>query len=733
MVTDELLDDLLPTLSSQSVDQDLGKSFHEIHAFYNPLVMDSLRIQTGQSLGQMPPKVSTRRDHFLPNLPGGFGFTGEGGSPFPSGGVEGWSVEQVCGVVAVSVIVPFILVSNLLVVVSVARYKRLQMPTNYFIVSLAAGDIFVAVITPFFIVIEVLPGQVENPVLCLSPNRILMTACGVSVLTMAAIAYDRHTVLVSPLKYTSLMTPRKITVVVASIWVYSAAIVWVPVALGWYSGVRVEEASDVQPCSFQLLHDKAHVLFLGAIFGPACLMITACYCRIYILARQHARAIAAVENSVHHNLRVRFMIRDAKYAKTLALVMGVFFVLWAPYLASMVTGVVANVHVSPWLWNYLTLLAVLNSGLNPWIYAFKNNDFRTAFRKTLKACCSAYCRLGSCSHIKSSRRPSSLSGVNIFTTTTSTSQCRSSRGSTTVSGRLSDVSCIISVGGENVNKVFDVNRRKSLVSTISATVSASLDKEAIIRSMAESTEKRVSTLLNADSKEFIEDLFSLYIDHSFVHKHSDIDAESGEKDRDFDDQTDSYSVDRSDHTDSQLGDHTYQSDHTDDTWHCDVHSDCTDCCYQCDHSSDTHSCHHSYQGETRSCHSDHTYESDHAYHSDQTEDTFVSNTDHLCRCDRAYNSEHSEDCCHSHCTDHSYHSENRDHGNLINPSYGRHLTVIREGNKDDADSLHCQNDTEQFCCVDMTQDGNHGDQTDRGYHSDQSDQQDHKCLEPPGV
>ena len=71
-----------------------------------------------------------------------------------------WTMEQICGVLAVTVIVPFILASNLLVIVSVARFKRLQMPTNYFIVSLAAVDIFVALVTPFVIVIEVLPGQV---------------------------------------------------------------------------------------------------------------------------------------------------------------------------------------------------------------------------------------------------------------------------------------------------------------------------------------------------------------------------------------------------------------------------------------------------------------------------------------------------------------------------------------------------------------------------------------------
>ena len=89
-------------------------------------------------------------------------FADSGDRLFPASLAEtsAWSVEQICGVLAVAVIVPFILASNMLVIVSVARFKRLQMPTNYFIVSLAAVDIFVALVTPFVIVIEVLPGQV---------------------------------------------------------------------------------------------------------------------------------------------------------------------------------------------------------------------------------------------------------------------------------------------------------------------------------------------------------------------------------------------------------------------------------------------------------------------------------------------------------------------------------------------------------------------------------------------
>ena len=511
--------------------------------------------------------------------------------------------------------------------------------------------------------------QVSDLLLCLAPNRILMTACGVSVLTLAAIAYDRHTALVSPLKYVSVMTIRKIGVLVTLTWVYSAAIVWAPLPLGWFSWrplpAEPDPSAAPQPCSFQLLHDNAHILFLSAIVGPACLAITVCYFRIFMVARHHARAIAAVEHSVHHNLRIRFIIKDAKYAKTLALVIGVFLLLWTPYLACLLAEVLADVDVSPWTWNYLTLLAVLNSGLNPWIYAFKNNEFRSAFRKIFRSCCSACPRFH-----KGSRRPSSLSDVHTFATTTTTTTTshgrvsRLSRGSMTPSGRLSNVSCVVSVGSEsavhsssnnNNNKVFsdvraDVLRGEHVAKTL---LPATLNSDALFcsRDSAEAaTGKRVSTLLSMDSKVFITDLLSLYLHHSLISTRVgvDVEAPADPEDRDLSDHGEHSSADHSDHTDecyhSDNTEHSYHSVHTENSYHSDI----------------TEQSYHSIITE-QSYHSDITERS---YHSDNTENSYrCDTTDESYHCDNAENSDHSDN------TDHSYHSDNTDHSDHTDHTY----------------------------------------------------------------
>ncbi|GFR69220.1 octopamine receptor beta-1R [Elysia marginata] len=294
---------------------------------------------------------------------------------------SGWSGEEIGAVSIIALMVPFIICSNLMVILSIVRFRRLQIPTNYFITSLASVDVLVALATPFMIMVEVFqfaaPGAGvggSGALLCLLPNRVLMMACSVSLLTLSTIAYDRHTALVSPLDYVVIMTSRRVRLLISLTWIYSAFVVWFPLLAGWH-----DNPTQLVRCSADLLHGKAHALFLSAIFVPSCGVILVCYARIFTLARHHAQAIAAVEFAVKR--QVKFIMRDAKYAKTLALVIGVFLTLWLPYLVSMFVKLVAGATLSIWVQTYLMLIAVLNSGINPWIYAFKNKEFRHAFRR----------------------------------------------------------------------------------------------------------------------------------------------------------------------------------------------------------------------------------------------------------------------------------------------------------------------------------------------------------------
>ena len=290
-----------------------------------------------------------------------------------------WVTNEYVSITLVALFVPFILCSNLMVLTAVIKFKRLQIPTNFFVMSLAAADIVIAITLPFYITVELTPIRITDDILCLAANRILMTAGGVSIITLATIAYDRYMAITYPLKYILLMKKMKILGFILFSWIYSSFICWIPLMFGLHGNVKQHSSL----CSNSVLDRKSRMLFISAIFTPSCAFILFFYFKIFRIARHHAHAIAAVENSIRSTLERQFVKSDTKYAKTIAIVIGVFLCLWLPYQICLLLTFLGYSEQNSWVNNYLMLLAFFNSGVNPWVYAYQNCDFRSAYTKII--------------------------------------------------------------------------------------------------------------------------------------------------------------------------------------------------------------------------------------------------------------------------------------------------------------------------------------------------------------
>ncbi|KNC22330.1 hypothetical protein FF38_04497 [Lucilia cuprina] len=95
----------------------------------------------------------------------------------------------------------------------------------------------------------------------------------------------------------------------------------------------------------------------------------------------------------HHHHRVPMRVsttkRDTKTAKTLTMVMGGFIACWLPFFVYYILiPFLPPAAVSEGLMSFLTWVGWVNCAINPFIYAFYNPDFRTAFwRLTCKRIC----------------------------------------------------------------------------------------------------------------------------------------------------------------------------------------------------------------------------------------------------------------------------------------------------------------------------------------------------------
>lgn len=208
-------------------------------------------------------------------------------------------------------------------------------------------------------------------------------------------------------------------------------------------------AANDTSCVFLVNRPYALICSAVAFYVPLALMVLA-YQRIYVTAMTHARQIETLQRagsapvsgsgsapvnaarastasdpSEHYRPKTTTgspslehppipssrMRVETKAAKTLAVIMGCFCLCWAPFF---ITNVVDPfIHYSaPWqLWTAWLWLGYINSGLNPFLYAFLNRAFRRAFLVIL--CCGdeRYARQGSYSY-GHTQRPCSAVSVN---------------------------------------------------------------------------------------------------------------------------------------------------------------------------------------------------------------------------------------------------------------------------------------------------------------------------------
>ncbi|XP_038055962.1 octopamine receptor 2-like [Patiria miniata] len=295
-----------------------------------------------------------------------------------------WTPQTILAMVSVSLLTILTIFGNVLVIIAVVKYKRLQIPSNYILVNLAVADVSVAVFAPLVFVVELLGYLVTNVYLCILPYCLVTLGCGVSLLSLGIVAYDRYAALVKPLKYYQHVTMRRVLCFSLVIWMFVFIIAFMP--LCWQ--FLVESQTDDQPaCSFYLLSKYLLLFQVLVIFVPAFLVMIGCYCRVMLVARHHSRAISAIQLSLFPNTFSKnlHMFKGTKYTRTLLIILGFFFLTWVTFTLMLLIERFCDIcsRTIP-LHHYSVFLIFANSALNPWIYAHRNQDFKSAFRRLFR-------------------------------------------------------------------------------------------------------------------------------------------------------------------------------------------------------------------------------------------------------------------------------------------------------------------------------------------------------------
>ncbi|XP_070539929.1 dopamine receptor 2-like [Ptychodera flava] len=339
------------------------------------------------------------------------------------------------------------IIGNILIMVAVSRMTYLRTVTNFFIVSLAVADLLVgSVIVPFTITLAMTDDHWPFGVVwCDMWRSFDVLSATASILNLSAISLDRYWAITDPMTYPGKMSFKRAYVMIFLVWFCSAAISFPAVV--WWRSVDPPDNGREQ-CLFT--DDTTYRIMSSCISFYIPLFVMAFfYYRIYRAAaiqtkslkrgiktlngdadigggaltlRIHRGGGAASrtysnhsqtngtnsddsEDSLRQNYRrghrmmpgkrlhiskrlIR-LAREKKAAKTLGIVMGVFIICWLPFFVlNVLYGVCGDICVAEpeLLYNLFTWLGYLNSGVNPFIYAFSSRDFKRAFIKILCTC-----------------------------------------------------------------------------------------------------------------------------------------------------------------------------------------------------------------------------------------------------------------------------------------------------------------------------------------------------------
>uniref|UniRef100_A0A8C4RJN0 G-protein coupled receptors family 1 profile domain-containing protein n=1 Tax=Erpetoichthys calabaricus TaxID=27687 RepID=A0A8C4RJN0_ERPCA len=279
---------------------------------------------------------------------------------------------------------------NLLVIISISHFKELHTPTNYLILSLAVVDFLLGgFIMPPFMVLTV--ETVETcwyfgEFFCKFHLSTLIMLCTASIIHLSVISIDRYYAVCHPLRYKTKITLSITVNIICTSWVVSAVlgfgIVFLELNLKGIEDFYNTNINCVGSCILMQNEASGLLSSLFSFYIPGFIMVCI-YIKIFKVARRQARSIrdtARPTQITEENGDSASSKREAKAAKTLAIVLGVFLICWSPFFVCNIIDPFIHYTTSPLLIDTLSWFGLLNSTFNPIVYGF----FYSWFRKALK-------------------------------------------------------------------------------------------------------------------------------------------------------------------------------------------------------------------------------------------------------------------------------------------------------------------------------------------------------------
>lgn len=304
------------------------------------------------------------------------------------------------------------LTGNFLVVYSFIAYEKLRTSvTNYFVISLAISDILTSGLVITFKLDYALNNYLwsHGVFACGLYTTMYLLAVPSSVINLCAVTVDRYLVLKMPLRYSSVMPPRRAACIICCLWVYALFWACLP-TMGWRF-----DAPIVQNGRCYFVTTTAYNITVNVVnFLLPMIFMAIFWSLIYAIVLRHRERVSEQErisfntnesasNSCNtlnsqtassiqlapksKRTNRKIMQRNVRGCRYIGFIVVLFYFCWLPYVTISLIGNIYrsfNGFILYVLSDTFLALGFLNSALNPLLYPFHDKRFKEAFRDMWK-------------------------------------------------------------------------------------------------------------------------------------------------------------------------------------------------------------------------------------------------------------------------------------------------------------------------------------------------------------
>ncbi|XP_033099100.1 5-hydroxytryptamine receptor 1A-like [Anneissia japonica] len=298
------------------------------------------------------------------------------------------TVNEISGGLIVYIIVVFVpigmvsIIGNAVVVLTIYRYPSLQIVRNYYIGSLAVADFLTGCIA--------VPGAIMHYILIRGSFSGANMRDGVTIYVMPLflfswasihnlllITWDRYLAVVHPLDYVSKATKKRAFLYITVAW----AVSFIPILIPFFWGMDTNGHGTIR------IKSNANMIrnyICSGYFFIILTIMVKLHMSTYIIARKKERELPGtiISTKQKHGSELAIELQ-LKSFKTISLVLIVFVTCLTPLTVLTYVEYIWSVSI-PWLVWFTEAIVFASSMVNPFIYAYRRQDFRQAFKRTFR-------------------------------------------------------------------------------------------------------------------------------------------------------------------------------------------------------------------------------------------------------------------------------------------------------------------------------------------------------------